>query len=237
MKMLRTKTDKVDALTIAQFGKEQTPAQYIVPTKDQQQMKALITVLNNLMKQRTQNKNLLHSQLLLPGGNPQGQKSIKRLLTTLNSQIKIMEEELEKIIQKNFGELYKKITSIKGIGSKTAQSVIAYLGDLNSFKSYKQITSFIGISPAIRQSGQSLNKTCGITKQGNPHLRTLFYLAALSAARSNKKCKELYIRLLQRGKKKKTALIAVANKLIKQLFAIVKNNREYMDDFIHPKYI
>jgi transposase len=237
MKLIRTKTDKVDAHIIACYGKEQTPKEYQAPSEVQQQMKALTTVLNNLIKQRTQSKNLLHSQLLLPDGNPQGQKAIKKVIFTLNTQIKKIETDLDKIIKAHFADLYKNITSIKGIGNKTAQGVIATLGDLRSFSSYKQISSFVGISPAIRQSGFSLNKTCGITKQGNTLLRTLFYLSALSASRCNKKCKELYIRLLQKGKKKKTALIAVANKLIKQLFAIVKSNNPYVDDFIHPKYV
>jgi transposase len=237
MKMIRTKTDKVDAHIIACYGREQSPKQYQAPSELQQQMKALITVLNNLIKQRTQSKNLLHSQLLLPVVNTEIQKSIKKILFTTNTQIKKIEAELDKIIKANYSDLYKTIISVNGIGKKTAQAAIATLGDLSSFSSHKQISSFIGISPAIRQSGYSLNKTCGISKQGNTLLRTLFYLSALSASRYNKKCKELYIRLLQKGKKKKTALIAVANKLIKQLFAIVRSNNTYVDDFIHPKYV
>ena len=58
----------------------------------------------------------------------------------------------------------------------------------------------------------------------------------MSAVKYNKACKEFYVRLLQRGKSKMTALIAVANKLVKQLYAIVKNNRMYSDDYIHPRY-
>lgn len=236
MKMLRTKTDKLDALVIAQYGREQSPKPHQMPSKEQQELKALITVLNNLLKQRTQTKNLLHSQLLLPGNNIQSQRSIKKVLFTLNKQIQAIQGSVDKIISNHFQHLKELITSIKGIGNKTAQGVIAYLGDLKSFSSHKQVTSYVGISPAIKQSGQSLNRTSGISKQGNAVLRTLFYMSALSAVRVNKACKAFYIRLLQKGKKKKTALIAVANKLIKQLFAIIKKNTLYLDDYYHPKF-
>jgi|WetSurSiteA1Bulk_404760.scaffolds.fasta_scaffold40388_1 transposase len=236
MKMLRTKTDKLDAFIIAQYGKEQSPKAHQMPSKEQQELKALITVLNNLLKQRTQTKNLLHSQLLLPGNSIEFQKPIKKVLFTLNKQIQAIQKSIDKIIVNNFEHLKELITSIKGIGDKTAQGVIAYLGDLKSYSSYKQVASYVGINPAIKQSGQSLNKTSGISKQGNAVLRTLFYMSALSAIRVNKACKAFYIRLLQKGKKKKTALIAVANKLIKQLFAIIKKNIFYLDDYYHPKF-
>ena len=58
-----------------------------------------------------------------------------------------------------------------------------------------------------------------------------FYLAALSAYKYNKSCMALYERLVTKGKAKKLALIAVANKLIRQVFAVVKNNRGYDPDF------
>jgi transposase len=135
------------------------------------------------------------------------------------------------LIKDHFNDTYKNILSIKGIGPKTASGVIAYLGDLSNFDSYKKIASYIGITPAIKESGKTLKKTTGITKQGNSTLRTLFYLAALSASKSNLACKELYQRLLAKGKRKKTALIAIANKLIKQLFAIVKFNRTFINNY------
>jgi len=56
-------------------------------------------------------------------------------------------------------------------------------------------------------------------------------MAAWSASRCNKACQALYQRLLQKGKPTKVALIAVANKLIKQAFAIAKAKTKYQDDF------
>lgn len=237
MKMLRTKTDKIDARSLALFAFEQKPKPFIIPSKQQMKIRDIITVQNHLVKQRTQNKNLLHSQLVLPEIDQETVRSIKKIISTIDIQLKKIEKNIEEILNKNFSQLYKQIISINGIGKKTAQAIVAYLGNLENFNSYKQVAAFIGINPKIESSGSSLNKRKGLGKQGNKLLRTLFYMSALSAIRSNKKCKQLYIRLLQRGKAKMSALIAASNKLVKQLFAIVKNNRSYLDDYIHPKYI
>jgi len=231
MKMLRLKTDKADAMVIAQYGVEQAPEAHRPLTTAQKELKALGTVRNHLIKQRTMTKNLLHSHKLLSTTTKESVSAIKSTLKTFNAEIEKLDDKIESLVKDNYNETYTKLLSIKGIGPKTASGTIAYLGNLNNFDSYKQIASFIGITPAIRQSGKSLNKTTGITKQGNANLRTLFYLAALSASRSNLACIELYNRLILNGKQKKTAIIAVANKLIKQLFAIIKYNRTFINNY------
>ncbi len=229
--MLRLKTDKADAMVIAQYGVEQAPEAHRPLTAAQKELKALGTVRNHLIKQRTMTKNLLHSHKLLSTTTKESVSAIKSTLKTFNAEIEKLDDKIESLVKDNYNETYTKLLSIKGIGPKTASGTIAYLGNLNNFDSYKQIASFIGITPAIRQSGKSLNKTTGITKQGNANLRTLFYLAALSASRSNLACIELYNRLILNGKQKKTAIIAVANKLIKQLFAIIKYNRTFINNY------
>ena len=231
MKMLRLKTDKVDARTIAYYGVEQNLSEYKPLSAQQKEIKSLRTVLSNLTKQRTMNKNLLHSQGLLDHDNRETLKSIRVVIKSLNNQIEKLEEKITKLIKEHYSSTYKSMISITGVGAKTSSGIIAYLGDLSNFDSYKQIASYVGITPSIKESGRSLKKTSGITKQGNSTLRTLLYLSALSASKYNNACKELYKRLLAKGKKKKTALIAVANKLVKQIFVIVKTNSIFINNY------
>ena len=77
----------------------------------------------------------------------------------------------------------------------------------------------------------------GISKQGNPKLRNLLFMCRFNACKSNKACRELYERIVAKGKSKKLALIAVANKLMKQAFAIAKSVLIYDPEFrsIKPK--
>lgn len=67
---------------------------------------------------------------------------------------------------------------------------------------------------------------------GNKKLRNLLFLCAFSACRHNKGCRELYDRLVAKGKSKKLALIAVANKLLKQAFAIAKSGLPYDENHV-----
>ena len=125
MKMIRLKTDKVDAKTIARYGIEQNPTAYKPITEPQKEIKSLRTVLSNLIKQRTMTKNLLHSQKLLSTSNKESIKAIKIILRTLDKQIKTLEVQIEHLIKDHFNETYKNILSIKGIGPKTAIGIIA----------------------------------------------------------------------------------------------------------------
>jgi transposase len=67
---------------------------------------------------------------------------------------------------------------------------------------------------------------------GNRKLRNLLFLCAFNACKHNKACKEVYERIVNKGKSKKLALIAVANKLLKQAFAIAKSGRPYDESHV-----
>tara|TARA_R110001632_G_scaffold221815_1_gene352572 strand:- start:2577 stop:2870 length:294 start_codon:yes stop_codon:yes gene_type:complete len=71
-----------------------------------------------------------------------------------------------------------------------------------------------------------------IIKVGNKKLRNLLFLCAFSACKHNKACKAIYDRIVAKGKSKKLALIAVANKLLKQAFAIAKSGRPYDENYV-----
>ena len=108
-----------------------------------------------------------------------------------------------------------------------AGAVIGYFGDMKDFETAKQLVCFIGSNPSPKESGSSVKGRGSISRKGNGYLRKLFFLAALSACKWNRSCKDLYERLVAKGKAKKVALIAVANKLIRQVFAVTKYSRGY----------
>ena len=66
---------------------------------------------------------------------------------------------------------------------------------------------------------------------GDARIRTLLYMGACSAKKYNLACQQLYDRLVENGKAKKLALIAVANKLVKQAYAIVTSNEMYNPEY------
>ena len=83
-----------------------------------------------------------------------------------------------------------------------------------------------------RETGSSVRGRSRISKMGNQKLRNLLFLCSFSACKYNKGCREIYERIVAKGKSKKLALIAVCNKLLKQAFAIVKSGLPYDADFV-----
>ena len=124
------------------------------------------------------------------------------------------------------------LTSIPGIGQKTALFLIVVTDGFNKFETAAQLCSYVGITPTIRESGSSVRGRARISKVGNRKLRNLLFLCSFNACKHNKACKEVYERIVNKGKSKKLALIAVANKLLKQSFAIAKSGRPYDETYV-----
>ena len=117
--------------------------------------------------------------------------------------------------------------SIPGIGLKTALFLIVVTDGFRKFENSKQLCSYAGITPTIRESGSSVRGRSRISKVGNRKLRNLLFMCSMSAYQQNKGCKETFDRITNKGKSKKLALIAVSNKLLKQSFAIAKSGLPY----------
>ena len=222
MKLRRVKTDKSDAVLLARYGKEQEPSEDRPPNAAQAKLKQIQTLLDGLTKQRTALKNQKHATGQLPESAPVCEEIIDEQLQALDRNIDKLKEEQERLAAEQFTCAKELIGSVKGVGPRTTCALLAYVGDLSSFDSHKQLAAFMGLNPVVEESGTS-RKASSISKQGHKKLRTLFYMGAQSARLHNTTCRQLYERLRARGKAKKVALIAVANKLVKQVFAVVKS--------------
>ncbi|WP_347935209.1 transposase, partial [Alistipes onderdonkii] len=119
-----------------------------------------------------------------------------------------------------------------GIGITLATALIITTGGFTYFQNAKQVSRYLGICPTYEQSGTSVNIKGHINRNGDAYTRGLLYIAAWPASRFNAQCKETYTRLRQNGKSGKLAMIAVANKLIRQAFAVVAHDKEYIDGFV-----
>lgn len=108
-------------------------------------------------------------------------------------------------------------------------------GGFTYFDNAKQLTRYLGLSPTYQQSGTSVNFKGHINRNGDPILRSQLYVAALSSLRCNTECKACFDRLRSKGKPGKVAVVAVANKLVRQAFAAVTQDKPYVDGFISVK--
>ena len=235
MKLRRLKTDRSDAQLLAAYGREQRPPKHTPQPALEQQIKQISTHRRQLVKQRTALKNLAHASRYLPEAVPVCTEVCEHAIRHLEQGIARLDAALRARVTKAYAQVNRLIESVVGVGPRTATTLIAYVGSLDRYQSYKQIVAYAGLNPVPKQSGTSLNARMHISKQGQAELRTLFYVCALSARRYNKVCRAMYDRMRAAGKPKKVALIAVANKLIKQVFTAVKTGVEFDNDYQEKK--
>lgn len=138
---------------------------------------------------------------------------------------------MQQIVEINYTQMLSNLKSIPGIGNQTAMMLILISGGFDRFDDYRKLSSYIGICPRIFESGSSVKGKARLCKMGMSGIRALLYVCSWSAKRCNKACRELYERLIAKGKAKKLALIAVANKLLKQAFAIAKTQSTYQENY------
>lgn len=227
-----TKTDEIDAKLIAMYGEKMNPAPYKIPSESIILLKQKRTVLRQLKKQLTAMINLQHSLSVLPKQDPTAKVATEQTIKFLRKQISKIEEEITNLSNKEFKRQMELLTSIKGIGENIASALIMATGGFTYFSNAKQISRFLGLCPTYQQSGTSINIKGHINRNGDTHLRSQLYIAAMASLRCNAACKETFDRLIAKGKSGKVAIIAVANKLIRQMFAIVTYNRPFINGYV-----
>ena len=234
--MLSTvKTDEIDARLIALYGEKMQPAPYKLRSDAVLTLKQKRTVIRQLRKQLIATKNLRGSMEVLPFFDSQCRKSIDKTISFLEKQIKNLEEDLSTLAHSEYKKQMELLTSIKGIGVTLAAALIMATGGFTYFDNAKQLTRYLGLSPTYQQSGTSVNVKGHINRNGDSLLRSQLYVAAFASIRCNAECRACYDRLRSNGKPGKVAVVAVANKLVRQAFAIVTQDRPYIDGFVSSK--
>jgi len=225
--MSRTKTDKSDAIKLIEYAKAMNPKLWTPDPVYYTEVQQLLNIQEQLIKERTSISNQLEAINMSVNKSKLGLKLLDKMLLEIAKKLDSIDMELDRLIKENNDKNIDNLQTIPGIGKKTAIALIAYTKGMENFDNYRQVSSYFGLCPRIYQSGTSIKGKGGICKMGMGHIRKLLYMCACSAIRYNKSCRELYERLLLKGKAKKLALIAVANKLLKQAFAIIKSKKKY----------
>jgi transposase len=119
------------------------------------------------------------------------------------------------------------LTSIPGLGSVLAATILAEIGDVHRFPRLEALVAYAGIDPSVFESGQFHARRQHISKRGSPHLRRALFLAAHSAQMRNPDLHAYLERKLAQGKPYKAALIAVAHKLLARIYVVLREGRPY----------
>ena len=235
MHLERNKSDKKDAAWICRYAIEQRPVYWEMPDSAYFEGKQLYNTIRGYGEQIKRFNNQLHSLRLLPVPSKDTIKSLEKMNQQLEKEIKSLEVKLQALLQQWQPAQFKSVSSIKGIGKRATSMLIVFTQGFKYTKSHRQLISFAGLSPTEYSSGSSIHGKSRIYKRGGKNLRDVLYMCSMNAIKTNPACKALYDRLRANGKTGKQGLIAVCNKLLKQVFAVVKNNSLYQPNYCSAK--
>ena len=155
-------------------------------------------------------------------------------LRTLSARI----EELERRIggwQRRESEC-ERLATIPGVGKLTATAVVATVADARSFRSGREFAAFLGLVP--RQSGSGGRvKLLGISKRGDPYLRTLIIHGARSVLLTQSRADRVmdpWLRDVLARRPKNVAIVALANKMARTIWALMAHGRSFDRNWMRP---
>lgn len=218
------KTDNIDAAVLAHFAETVRPERRPFKDKQTQALTAMVTRRRQIVDMLTAEKNRL-------GISPQQiRKDIKRHISWLKERLEEIDRDLSSTIKQSpvWREKDELLRSVPGVGPVLSRSLICDLPELGTL-SRRQIAALVGVAPLNRDSGrfQGRRSVWG----GRAQVRSVLYMAAVSASCCNTAIRVFYLRLLAAGKKKKVALTACMRKLITILNTMVRNHTHWRHEY------
>ena len=224
-KLIRQKTDSVDAQVIAEFCLLNNPAPWTPTSPERKELHNINVRISALKAEVNRSSNALENENL----SKLIQKSIHDEIKFLKKQVALLEDEAQKIINSNqhLKEQFDRITEIKGVGEKLALAIIADMPDVSNFQKSGQFSAFAGVSPAHFQSGSSVRGKSHISRLGSKSIRKVLYMSALVVKNRNPYFQKFVHKLQKKGKAPKVIIIAIMRKLMCILFGMLKNSSNF----------
>lgn len=147
-------------------------------------------------------------------------------LDVLRQRLRDIDGNLERHLDTH--EVGSLLTTIDGIGPLTAARLVAELGDPTGFESPAALAAYVGVIPALRQSGKRTSQRAGLTSIGHARLRHALWMPTLAAVRRNPWLRAHYQRLRANGKPAKVALVACMRKLLLAVYAVARDRKPFI---------
>lgn len=255
-KTVKEKSDRKDALKLAQLVEMDSLPTVHVPKAAVREWRSLIGYRHGLVDRRTAIKNSIRSIYERQGVKlPCAKRAWSRaaveelkkeaceakpgqlwlfqvqcelkLLELYERQIEEVETKLEELADQK--ESVRLLKTAPCVGPRLSEAVAAILDDPHRFRNGRQVGCYVGLTPRRWQSGES-DRQGRISKAGNPLLRELLVEIAWLGVRNKTWMREVYERVLRGSdKRKKIAIVAVARRLLVKLWAMLRDGTEWKD--------
>lgn len=222
-RLMRSKTDKIDANLIAHFAKERLPEPWSAPAAHERLLRSLVLRLEALQNMLTQESNRLQV------ANPAVQPQIQNHIDWLNAEIKALAKLIKDHIDKHPDLRQKRdlLQTIPGIGERTLAILLAYFGTTDQFSNPRKAVAFVGLDPRQHESGSSVQGKPRISKIGHAFVRKALYMPAMATLYKTDWGKRFRARLADAGKPPKLIIGAMMRKLIHVAIGVLKSNKPF----------
>lgn len=233
MGIQRGKNDKIDAQRIAIYAsRHQQDARIWRPvSKTVTQVKHLSALRDRLLDTRNRLNTPMEEFKQVGDADTYKlvKKAMKKSLTSIDKDITKLDIQLKNIIEndEHLNELFSLVTSVVGVGSQTALTLIVCTDGFKLFDDPRKLACYAGVVPFEYSSGTSVKGKTRVSKMANNKLKTMLHMAALSAVRFDHQLKQYYERKIAEGKKKMSILNSVKNKLLHRIMSVVTRKEKY----------
>jgi len=203
-----SKTDRVDAAILADYGLTLQPKADAVPTASQLELAALVRARQDLVELLgTEHGRAEHLAL------PLLRRQQAARLQLLEKQLALLDRQIDALIAADavLDAKSTRVQTVAGVGRVLALTLLALMPELGTVTG-GQAAALVGVAPFARDSGEYKGQRH--ISGGRAAVRRVLYMAALSASQHNRILRDYYTALLARGKPTKLALTAVMRKLI-----------------------
>jgi transposase len=224
-----TKTDAVDADTLAQYAERMPFQAWTRPSTQALALRAFSRRLHALTREKTAAKNHRHALSFNQGTPKAVLRDLQQGIAQLEKRIATLTEEALALIEVHpqLKQPFTLLLSVKGIAHTSAIALLGELLLLPAGLTHKQWVKFAGLDPRHLKSGKSVDKQPRLSKAGNRYIRYALYMPALSAKAHDPYVRAYFEHLLARGKKPLQALCAVMRKLVHAIHGMLTHNQPF----------
>jgi len=227
--MKNSKTDAVDAETLAQYAERMDFVAWARPSDEKISLRSFARRIDALTRQKAAAKNNSHA-LNASGETPKAVlRDVELSISQLEKRIACLSKEALALIGKHpdLERVFLLLTGIKGIAQTSAIALMGELLLLPKGLSHREWVKSAGLDPRAFDSGKSVHKKTRISKAGNRHIRSALYMPALSAKQHDPYVKAYFQHLVDNGKLPLQALCAVMRKLLHAIHGMLKHDKPF----------
>lgn len=238
--ILRGKNDRIDSLRIARYAQLRQYQAQLSPIYDPalEQLHDLLTTRNRLIGACS---SLTKAQNELAWADAESHRIVSGVqqaaIEGLNSSIRQTERAIDALLDGNpaWRKNFDLATSIRGVGRLTVLWLLVHTRNFEPHFNARKVAALVGIAPYESRSGTSVNAGTHVSKFGHLDVKALLHMAAMSSIKCNEQVKGYYKRKKEEGKPGLLVLNNIKNKIVHQIFAVVRSQVPYDPAYVHHR--